>query len=93
MAQYSMQDALRHLVDNSTWGTQLKVIRIKDNWETIVGKTIARYTDQLQVNQGVLYVRCAAGPVKSELNYNKKELAQKVNEFLQENFIHDVVVR
>ena len=69
-----MQDALRHLVDNSTWGTQLKVIRIKDNWETIVGKTIARYTDQLQVNQGVLYVRCAAGPVKSELNYNKNSL-------------------
>lgn len=93
MAQYSMQDALRQLVDNSQWGVQLKIVRIKDNWETIVGKTIARYTDQIHVQQGVLHVRCVAGPVKSELNYNKKELANKVNEFLQENFIHDVVIR
>ena len=88
-----MQDALRHLIDNSPWGTQLKVIRIKDNWEQIVGKTIARYTDQIQVHTGVLHLRCTAGPVKSELTYNKKELVNKVNEFLQEVFITDVVIR
>lgn len=73
--------------------TGLQAVKLETAWEEIMGKTIARYTDKLQINQSTLYITTSVAPLKNELMYQKDNIIRRVNEALGENVIREVVVR
>ena len=58
-----------------------------------MGKTIANYTDKIQIVNGTLFITTSVAPLKNELIYQKKKIIERVNEALGENAIHDVVIK
>jgi hypothetical protein len=62
-------------------------------WEEIMGKTVARYTDKLQIIGNTLFITTTVAPLKNELVYNREKIKQRVNEKLGNTVIKEVVIK
>lgn len=71
----------------------MQAIQIEEVWEHIMGKTVAKYTDKLQIIGTTLFVTSTVAPLKNELLYQKEKIIERVNEALGEKVIKDVVVK
>lgn len=71
----------------------IQALQIEDVWEEIMGKTIARYTDKLQIIGDKLIITTSVGPLKNELMYQKEKIRQRVNEALKANVVKDVIIQ
>ena len=68
-------------------------MQLEDVWEEIMGKTIARYTDSIQIINQTLFISTSVAPLKNELLFQKEKIIQRVNEALGEKVIREVVIR
>ncbi len=68
-------------------------MQIEDVWEELMGKTIAKYTDSIQIINKTLFINTTVAPLKNELQYQKATIIQRVNEALGEKVITDVVIK
>lgn len=62
-------------------------------WENMMGKTVARYTDQLQLVNKTLFISTSVAPLRQELQYQKETIIERVNELLGAHTINEVVIR
>lgn len=93
MGEYSLGDALKYFLKNSKLKGYMQAMQIEDVWEEIMGKTIAKYTEKIQIQGKTLYISTSMAPLKQELLYQKENIVKRVNEKLGENVIMDVVIR
>ncbi len=68
-------------------------MQIEDVWEELMGKTIAKYTDSIQIINKTLFINTTVAPLKNELQFQKATIIQRVNEALGEKVITDVVIK
>jgi len=92
MALYSIQDALKDMLEKSHWRYAYQLVKLKQDWELLMGKTVAKHTKDLQIREGKLYIYTQVAPLKNELNYNKAVLIERINEHLGETLIRDIMV-
>lgn len=93
MGEYSMGDALRQFLKQSRLKGSVQALQIEDVWEKLMGKTIARYTERINIHGHTMYISTNVAPLKQELNYQKDKIIQRVNEALGEKVISEVVIR
>ena len=91
--EISIGDALKEFLKKSKLKSGVQALQIQDIWGNIMGKTIANYTEKIQIVNGTLYITTSVAPLKNELIYQKKKIIERVNEALGENAIHEVVVK
>ena len=58
-----------------------------------MGKTIAKYTDKIQIINTTLFVTTNVAPLKNELLFQKEKIIERVNELMGEVVIKDVVIK
>ncbi len=93
MAELSIGEALQQFLNKSKLKSGMQAMQIEDVWEKIMGKTVAKYTDKLQIVGGTLFVTTTVAPLKNELLYQKEKIIEMVNKELGEKTIKEVVVR
>ena len=93
MGEYSLGDALKKFLDKSQLKGSIQALQIEEVWEQIMGKTVARYTDKIQIHGQTLYVNTTIAPLRQELMYQKDKIIQRVNEALGEKVIREVVIK
>ncbi len=93
MAEISMAEALQQFLKKSKLKTGIQAMQIEDVWEKIMGKTVAKYTDKLQIVGSTLFVNTVVAPLKNELLYQKEKIIEMVNLELGEKIIKDVVIK
>jgi hypothetical protein len=93
MAEISFQDAMEQFLKTSRLKNGIQAARIEDLWESIMGKTIAKYTEKIQIIGTTLYITTTVAPLKNELLYQKVKIIERVNESLGENTIKDVIIK
>lgn len=93
MAELSMQEAMQKFLKSSRLKTGVQAMQIEEVWEKIMGKTIAKYTDKLQIIGSTLFVTSNVAPLKNELLYQKEKIIERVNEALGDKVIKEVVVK
>ena len=93
MGQYKIGDAIKQFLNQSRLKGDIQAMQIHEVWEKVMGKTIARYTDELKVINRTLFVRTSVGPLKQELLYQKEKIKLRVNEALGDKVIDDVVIQ
>ncbi len=92
MAQYSVGDALKKIINEASWKQQYYNAIIKENWNVIAGDTIAKYTSEVKLVDTFLVIKTPVAALKYELMHSKQLLIDKTNEFLGLNLIKDIVV-
>jgi predicted nucleic acid-binding Zn ribbon protein len=93
MGEYSLGDALKKFLNQSQMKGSIQALQIEEVWEQIMGKTVARYTDKIQIHGHTLYVNTTIAPLRQELMYQKDIIVQRVNEALGEKVIKEVVIK
>ena len=93
MSEISMGDAIKQFLKKSRLKTGIQALQITEIWETIMGKTIAKYTDKIQIINHTLVIKTNVGPLKQELVYQKEKIISRVNEALGENVIKEVIIQ
>ncbi len=93
MGEYSLGDALRKFLNHSHLKGSIQALQIEEVWEQIMGKTVARYTDKIQIHGHTLYIDTAIAPLRQELLYQKDTILRRVNEALGEAVIKEVVIK
>lgn len=93
MAEYSLGEALKEFLNKSRIRGDIQALEIDAVWENIMGKTIARYTDKLQIIGDKLFVHTQVAPLKNELIYQREKIIERVNEALGGKVIKEVIVK
>lgn len=93
MAEISIGDAIKAFLKKSRLKTGIQALQIEQIWETMMGKTIAKYTDKIQIINHTLFIHTNVGPLRQELMYQKEKIIERVNEALGENVIKEVVIK
>ncbi len=93
MGQYSLSQAMQQFLKQSRLKGNIQALQIEEIWEELMGKTIARYTDSIQIVNQTLFISTSIAPLKNELLFQKEKIIQRVNEALGEKVIRDVVIR
>ncbi len=93
MGEYSIREAMQKFLEGSRIKGGIQALQIEDVWEEIMGKTIARYTDKLQIIGDKLIITTHVAPLKNELIYQRDKIRQRVNEALKQQVISEVIVQ
>jgi hypothetical protein len=93
MGEYSLGEALKEFLNKSRIRGDIQTLEIDAVWENIMGKTIARYTDKLQIIGDKLFVHTQVAPLKNELIYQREKIIERVNEALGSKVIKEVIVK
>lgn len=93
MAEISLQEAIQQFLQKSRLKSGIQAIRIEEVWEQLMGKTIAKYTEKIQIINGTLFISTTIAPLKNELLYQKLQIIERVNEAMGEFTIKEVVIK
>ncbi len=79
----------------------LEAYRLKDTfsektviqeWEQLMGKTVASRTQHLSIRQKVLYAKISSGPLKKEMMMNKSKILLLIENKYGKGVVKDVVL-
>jgi exoribonuclease II len=93
MGEHSLQEAINQFLKGSKIRGSIQAMQIEEVWEHLMGKTIARYTDKIQLFGNKLIITTHVAPLKQELNFQKEKIKQRVNETLKENIVTEVIIQ
>ena len=93
MAEYSIGDAIEKFLEQSRIRGSIQALQIGDVWEEIMGKTIARYTEEIKIINDTLFITTHVAPLKQELIFQKEKIKLRVNEALGKKVIKEIVVK
>ncbi|MBS1588430.1 MAG: DUF721 domain-containing protein [Bacteroidetes bacterium] len=93
MGSYSIGEALNLLIEKSKWKPKIHGLRIQQEWEQIVGKTIAKYTRNVLLNGETIIIYTDIAALKQELHFGKQQLIERINEYFGERVVSDLVVK
>ncbi len=66
--------------------------RIRDSWQEVMGKTTAKYTTNVWLTKGKLYVQVNSAPLKNELTYLRDTIKLRFNEMLGSEVVREVII-
>jgi predicted nucleic acid-binding Zn ribbon protein len=93
MGEFSIGDAIQQFLNQSRIKGDIQAMQIEEIWEKMMGKTIARYTDKLQIFGNKLVITTQVAPLKQELMYQKEKIIQRVNEAFGKKIIEEILIQ
>ena len=93
MASYSIGEALSLLLEKSKWKPKVHELRMRQEWEQISGKTIAKYTRNLSLADKKLTIFTDVAPLKQELMLGKTQLMTTINQYFGETVVTEIAVK
>ena len=88
----SLGDALKLFLNKSRLKNNIQSLQISEHWEKIMGVTISKYTDRIEVKNGTLFIYTNVAPLKNELVFQKELIISRMNESIGEALINEVVI-
>ena len=94
MGVYHIGDAIKQLTQkNNRLANGLKAAKIEEVWEEIMGKTIAKYTQKIEIIHQTLFVTTHVGPLKNELYLQKELIIKRLNEVYGVKVVEKIVIQ
>lgn len=67
--------------------------RAVEVWAEIVGKYVAKYTEDVYIRAGVIYVTFSSAAVRSEIHIRRRYYVTQINEKLGAKVVRNIVIR
>ncbi len=88
-----IKQVLQQMLERYKLDEKVNEVKLINNWEKLMGKTIAKYTQEIYVNRKKLFIRVQSAPLKQELTYSRDKIIELVNGEIGEGYINEVVIR
>ncbi|MDT0295608.1 DUF721 domain-containing protein [Mesonia ostreae] len=91
--EQNISDVLKAFVKKNKLEKGLNKVNVKEVWNTQMGPAIAKYTDEIQLNEKTLYVSLSSSVLREELSYGKSKIITMINNELGEELVDKLVLR
>ncbi len=86
----NIQDVLRQFLREEGLETPLLEYRVEEAWAQVMGESIAKYTGEVRVQRGVLYVKIKSAPLRQNMQMMRQQIIQKLNTHVGAQVISDI---
>ncbi len=88
-----LSDVLKTYVQENALEKKLSELDLIKSWEMVMGKTVARYTGNLYIQNSTLFVETTSPIVRNELLMMREKIRQRLNEVAGSELIKTIVFR
>lgn len=88
-----LSDVLKNYVQENKLERKLTELDLIQSWETVLGKTVARYTSNLYIQNSTLFVETTSPIMRNELLMNREEIRTRLNEIAGAEVIKTIIFR
>jgi hypothetical protein len=67
--------------------------RVESGWTELMGPYISNETESIRLDQGVLQLRITSASLRQELHFSRDQIRSKLNDYLGEEYIREVIVK
>jgi hypothetical protein len=89
----SISSVLKSYVRENNLERKLNELDLIKSWESVMGKTVSRYTGNLYIQNSTLFVETTSPIVRNELLMIKEEIRVRLNEVVGEELIKAIIFR
>jgi len=89
----SLSDALKSYMHENKLDRKLNELDLIKSWESVMGKTVSRYTGNLYIQNSTLFVETTSPIVRNELLMMKEEIRVRLNEVVGQELIKAIIFR
>jgi len=89
----SISSVLKSYVQENNLERKLNELDLIKSWESVMGKTVARYTGNIYIQKSTLFVETTSPIVRNELLMMKEEIRVRLNEVVGEELIKAIIFR
>ena len=89
----SISSVLKSYVQENHLERKLNELDLIKSWESVMGKTVSRYTGNLYIQNSTLFVETTSPIVRNELLMMKEEIRVRLNEVVGEDLIKTIIFR
>jgi hypothetical protein len=89
----SISQVIKSYVTENNLERKLSEIELIKSWESVMGKTVARYTSNLYIQNNTLFVETNSPVVRNELLMLKEDIRTRLNEAAGCEIIKTIVFR
>ena len=93
MSEVSIQEAMKQFLEQSKLKQRVRALEIKDVWEDLMGKTIAKYTEDIKPINQQLIITTSMAPLKQELIFQREKIRNRINELFNEHAVKEVIIK
>ena len=79
-------------VENPELADKLAEMRLINSWKTVLGPSVARFTENLFIKKRTLYVHLTSSVLKSELMMCREQLTEKLNNEAGRDVINSIIL-
>ena len=84
---------LKNYVQENNLERKMNELDLIKSWESVMGKTVSRYTGNLYIQNSTLFVETTSPIVRNELLMMKEEIRVRLNEVVGEELIKTIIFR
>ena len=89
----SISDVLRSFTRENKLDRKLNELDLIKSWETVMGKTVARYTANVYIQNSTLFVETTSPIVRNELLMMREDIRLRLNEQAGVELIKTIIFR
>jgi hypothetical protein len=89
----SISSVLKSYVRENNLERKLSELDLIKSWESVMGKTVARYTANLSIQNNTLFVETTSPIVRNELLMMREEIRMRLNEVAGEELVKTIIFR
>jgi len=93
MGEFSIKEAIQQFLNQSRIKGDIQAMQIEEVWEQIMGKTVARYTEKIQLFGDKLVITTNVAPLRQELMYQREKIIQRVNEAMGKKVVKEITIQ
>jgi len=86
-------DAIQQFLKQENLDVKIARHAIKNGWKDIVGVMIANHTTNLHFNNKTLFITLNSEVVKSALSFQKEAVVKKINAYVSNRLIDQIVIQ
>tara|TARA_R110002050_G_scaffold297339_2_gene458673 strand:+ start:85778 stop:86068 length:291 start_codon:yes stop_codon:yes gene_type:complete len=90
--QNTLGEAIKGMLKAYRLESKVTETDIWQSWEAIMGPSIYRHTQKIELREKVLVIRLDSSALRQELGFAKSKIVEKINEHVGRRFIEDVLL-
>ena len=84
-------EVLKEMIESYRLENKLNEVKVLNAWEKVVGPLIARYTRDVYIKRGKLFVKVDSPALKNELTYNSSIIIERLNAEAGSTVIEEII--
>lgn len=88
-----LSQILKSYIEQNNLQPKLSELDVLNSWEAIMGKTVASYTEDIQIRNGTLFLRISSPMLRNELVMMREQIKKRLNENAGAELVQQIVFR